>query len=98
MMEGESLAERRKARVNVRVSHAGVATLLCCRCVGGSSESSVTLPTRSSVIHVAMTHLVDKEFVQRANTVALLSVLWGALAACALAALAYDVVQWFTGW
>lgn len=45
-----------------------------------------------------MTHLVDKEFVQRANTVALLGVLWGALAACALGALVYDIAQWMTGW
>jgi len=45
-----------------------------------------------------MAHLVDKEFVQRANTELLLSLLWGALAVCALGALAYDVAYWVTGW
>jgi len=45
-----------------------------------------------------MAHLVDKEFVERANTVVLLGLLWGALAACALGALAYDIAYWVTGW
>lgn len=42
-----------------------------------------------------MAHLVDKEFVERANAVVLLSVLWGAFAACALGALIYDISYWF---
>ena len=35
-----------------------------------------------------MTHLVDKNFVERANTVLLLGILWGGLAICVLGALA----------
>ncbi len=45
-----------------------------------------------------MAHLVDKQFVQRANTVLLLSILWGALAACVIGALAYDIAHWLEGW
>jgi hypothetical protein len=42
-----------------------------------------------------MSHLVDKHHLaERANAV-WLSVLWGALAACVLAALAFDVGYWF---
>src|SRR5262249_16004634 len=40
-----------------------------------------------------MSHLVDKEFVERANTVLLLGVLWGGLAACVIGALAYDIAH-----
>jgi hypothetical protein len=42
-----------------------------------------------------MAHLVDKDFVERANRVLLLSILWGALAACVIGALAYDIVYLF---
>jgi hypothetical protein len=42
-----------------------------------------------------MAHLVDKHFVERANRVLLLSILWGALAACVIGALAYDIVYLF---
>jgi hypothetical protein len=45
-----------------------------------------------------MAHLVDKDFVQRANTVVLLGILWGALAACVVGALAYDIAYWLEGW
>jgi hypothetical protein len=41
-----------------------------------------------------MAHLVDKHFVQRANTALMLGILWGGLAACVIAALVYDVAQW----
>jgi hypothetical protein len=41
-----------------------------------------------------MAHLVDKHFVQRANTALMLGLLWGALAACVIAALVYDVARW----
>jgi hypothetical protein len=54
--------------------------------VGGDSKRAV------------MAHLVDKEFVERANTVLLLGILWGALAACVIGALAYDVAYWLEGW
>ena len=42
-----------------------------------------------------MAHLVDRHFVERANTVLLLSVLWGGLAACVIGALVYDLAYWF---
>ena len=45
-----------------------------------------------------MPQLVDKRVVQRANTVLLLSILWGALAACAIGAMVYDVVYFVKGW
>lgn len=41
-----------------------------------------------------MAHLVDKEFVERANAVLLLSVLWGGFAACVIGALIYDIGYW----
>jgi MFS family permease len=43
---------------------------------------------------LSVAHLVDK--VGRANVV-LLGILWSALGICVLAALAYDVAQWFDG-
>ena len=43
----------------------------------------------------AMTHLVDRHTVERANAVLLLGVLWGAFAACVVAALIYDISYWF---
>jgi len=46
---------------------------------------------------LTMAHLIDKEFIGRANTVLLLSVLWGGLAVCAIAALAYDIAYWLIG-
>lgn len=45
-----------------------------------------------------MDHPVDKHFVQRANTVLLLVIVWGALAACALGAVAYDIFHWLQAW
>jgi hypothetical protein len=45
-----------------------------------------------------MAHLVDKELVQRANAVLLLGTLWGALAACVIGALIYDIAYWLEGW
>ena len=41
-----------------------------------------------------MAHLVDKEFVDRANAVLLLSVLGGAFAACVIGALVHDISFW----
>jgi hypothetical protein len=46
----------------------------------------------------AMAHLVDKDLVQRANTAVLLSILWGALAACAIGATIYDIAYWVGAW
>jgi hypothetical protein len=39
--------------------------------------------------------LVDKHFLQRTNTILMLGMVWGALAICALGALAFDVALWF---
>jgi hypothetical protein len=43
-------------------------------------------------------HLVDKRFVERANTVLLLGILWSGLAICVLGALSYDIAYWFAAW
>jgi len=40
-------------------------------------------------------HLLDRHFFERANAALLLSLLWGGLAACIVAALVYDVTRWF---
>jgi hypothetical protein len=40
-----------------------------------------------------MAHLVDKRIVQRANTALMLTILWGALAACVIGATLYDIAQ-----
>ena len=40
-----------------------------------------------------MPQVVDKHFVQRANTVLMLTILWGALAACVIGATLYDIAQ-----
>jgi hypothetical protein len=44
-----------------------------------------------------MAHLVDKEFLERANSILLLGILWGGLAACVIAATLFDIVWWFRG-
>ena len=51
-------------------------------------------PTRKQ----AMVHLVDRQFVERANAMLLLGILWGGLAACVIGALAYDIAYWLEGW
>jgi hypothetical protein len=43
-----------------------------------------------------VSHLVDKHLVARANTVLLLSMLWGGFAACALGAMVYDLTHWLS--
>ena len=42
-----------------------------------------------------MSHLIDKQFVERAEGVVLLSLLWSGLAGCIIAALAFDIAYWF---
>jgi hypothetical protein len=49
-------------------------------------------------VEAIMTHLVDKEFVERANTVLLLGILWTGFAVCVLGALAYDIIYWLERW
>jgi len=41
-----------------------------------------------------MAHLLDWHRLQRANTILMLGMLWGGLAACVLGALAYDLTLW----
>jgi hypothetical protein len=43
-----------------------------------------------------VSHLVDKHLIARANTVLLLSMLWGGFAACALGAMVYDLTHWLS--
>ena len=50
------------------------------------------------IMEPAMAHLIDRNFVERANTALLLGILWGALATCVLGALAYDIAYWLDGW
>jgi hypothetical protein len=49
-------------------------------------------------MEAVVAHLVDKRFVQRANTLLLLGILWSALAVCVLGALSYDIGYWFGAW
>jgi len=42
-----------------------------------------------------MSHIVDRHFAERANAV-WLSLLWGSLAACVVAALIFDLAYLFT--
>ena len=45
-----------------------------------------------------MKPLVEKNFIERANGVFLLSMLWIGLATCILVALFYDIACWMQGW
>jgi len=74
---------------------ARAATLLCRIELGGSAQTGATSPYRvgGDSQRAAMAHPIDRHFVQRANTVVLLTILWGALAACALGAGAIRL-QW----
>jgi hypothetical protein len=89
-----------KARINEESSRARAATLLCRNGLGGAARQALhrSRQGRGRLAGGNMAHPVDKHFVQRANTVLLLTVLWGALAACALGAVAYDIVYWLKAW
>jgi hypothetical protein len=45
-----------------------------------------------------MAHLVEKQFLLRANNALVLSLVGGGLAACAVAAIVIDVTRWITDW
>ena len=52
---------------------------------------------RSAIVTVGrshMVHFVDKHLLQRANTALLLTLVWGGVAGCAIAAMVYDVSNW----
>ena len=44
-----------------------------------------------------MIQFVGKRLLQRANTVLVLTLVWGGVAACAIAATVYDISHWFLG-
>ena len=50
--------------------------------------------TEEEKLKIATDHLVDKQVVERANTVLLLSFIGGGLAACAIGAMIYDICYW----
>jgi hypothetical protein len=41
---------------------------------------------------------LDKRAILRAETALMLSLVWGGLAFCVLAAVAYDIRHWFAAW
>jgi len=49
-------------------------------------------------MEAVMAHLFDKRFVERANLVLFMTIIWGSLAACVLGALSYDIAHWLKGW
>jgi hypothetical protein len=55
---------------------------------------------RGAVCKVGRLHMVQfvgKQFLQRANTALVLILVWGGVAACAIAATVYDISHWFLG-
>jgi hypothetical protein len=91
-----------KACINARESRAASATLLCRQALSllPSRELDAGQFIRDALwaSEEIMSHLIDKHFVERANAVLLLSVLWGALAACVIGALVYDIGYWLAHW
>jgi len=47
-----------------------------------------------TILASTLTHLTNRKFVERANTVLLLGILWGAFGLCVLGALSYDIAYW----
>ena len=45
-----------------------------------------------------MAHRIEKQVLQRANAVVMLTLVLGGLAACAFGALVYDVGRWVDVW
>jgi hypothetical protein len=43
----------------------------------------------------AMAHLVEKQFLERANSALMLGLVCGGLAICAFGAVAFDLTRWF---
>jgi hypothetical protein len=44
-----------------------------------------------------MSDSIDKNLIERVNSILLLGTLWAALAICVLGALVYDISYWFDG-
>jgi hypothetical protein len=85
-----------KTGINVGVSYALTATLLCPGRLGRRPESGVrSHGVRATWIEGRyMSYLVDKHLAERANAV-WLSLLWSALAACVVGALIFDLAYLF---
>ena len=45
-----------------------------------------------------MTHLVEKQFLLRANSALILTLIGGGLVACSFGAIIYDVGRWIDAW
>ena len=65
--------------------------------IGYDNAYIIIIQVGGDLKRAIMAHLVDKEVVERANSVAVLGI-WAALAACIVGALAYDVAHWLEGW
>ncbi len=78
-------------------SRARLATLLCPRDLVSAADSPLSRGVEGDVRRAAMAHLVDKEFLERANSVLLLGILWGGFAICVIAATLFDIALWFRG-
>jgi hypothetical protein len=65
--------------------------------IGCVSAYIILIQVGGDLKRAIMAHLVDKEVVERANSVAVLGI-WAALAACVVGALAYDIAHWLEGW
>ena len=61
------------------------------------SESGVYCGGRVSQAD-AMTHLMEKESLLRVNTAAMLTLVWGGLAICALGAVIFDIGRAIAVW
>jgi|tagenome__1003787_1003787.scaffolds.fasta_scaffold20914519_2 hypothetical protein len=77
-------------------SHALTATLPCSQMLGKHVREAHREQgeRRDSKRGAVMAHLLDRHALQRANTILMLGMLWSGLAACVLAALAYDFTLW----
>jgi hypothetical protein len=63
-----------------------------------SEENASGVERRRKVGRSHMVQFLDKHLLARANTALLLTLVWGGLAACAIAAAVYDVSHWITRW
>jgi len=48
-----------------------------------------------SEMEASVSHLFNKQSIERANTLLLLGILWRALGVCMVGAFAYDIAFWF---
>jgi hypothetical protein len=85
------------------MSYANCAAQQCHRCARNSDivrlENKKDLGVGRTVLRRTphMVQLLEKHLLQRLNVALLLTLVWGGLAACAIAASVYDVSRWLTG-